>query len=87
MFKALITALLLIGYSSAATAQTSAQIAAYERATEAMRSGDWTAARQTAMGAGTVARDIIEWHYLRAGNGSFAEVQAFLDPGKARHQT
>ncbi len=79
MFKALITALLLIGYASATTAQTSAQVAAYERATQAMRSGDWTAARQTALGAGTVARDIIEWHYLRAGKGSFAEVQAFLD--------
>jgi peptidoglycan lytic transglycosylase len=36
---------------------------------------DWARARATAHGIG---RDVIEWQYLRAGEGAFAEYRAFL---------
>lgn len=45
---------------------------------EEMREGDWDAARATAERVGPVAGDIIEWHRLRAGKGSFDELRAFL---------
>lgn len=57
-------------------------------AMEAMRAGNWDAARQLAARDGQVAADVIEWHYLRAGRGTYAEARAFLDhrpdwPGEA----
>ncbi len=47
-------------------------------ALEEMREGDWDAAAATAARAGPVAADIIEWHRLRAGKGTFDEMRAFL---------
>ncbi|MFK7835202.1 MAG: transglycosylase SLT domain-containing protein [Sulfitobacter sp.] len=47
-------------------------------AVEAMRGGNWGAAKQLAARDGAVAADVIEWHRLRAGRGTFAEVEAFL---------
>ncbi len=47
-------------------------------ALEEMRAGDWEAAGATAARAGPVAADIIEWHRLRAGKGTFDEMRAFL---------
>ncbi len=47
-------------------------------AMEAMRSGDWTTAAKIAARDGEVAADLVEWHRLRAGRGSYAEVTAFL---------
>ncbi|MGR3493064.1 MAG: transglycosylase SLT domain-containing protein [Shimia sp.] len=41
--------------------------------------GRWEEALSRAGQAGPVARDIIEWHKLRASQGSFAEAIAFLD--------
>ncbi|MEL6451212.1 MAG: lytic transglycosylase domain-containing protein [Pseudomonadota bacterium] len=57
-------------------------------AMDALRSGDWGAAANIAARDGAVAADIIEWHRLRAGRGSYADVTAFLDrrpdwPGEA----
>lgn len=57
-------------------------------ALDAMRSGNWDAAKQIAARDGAVAADIIEWHRLRAGRGTFQEAQAFLKrrgdwPGEA----
>ncbi|WP_245781270.1 lytic transglycosylase domain-containing protein [Celeribacter neptunius] len=46
-----------------------------ERAYEAQRQGDWALAREEAHGVG---RDIIDWHYLRAGRGDFAGYRDFL---------
>ncbi|MEM6897307.1 MAG: transglycosylase SLT domain-containing protein, partial [Pseudomonadota bacterium] len=54
------------------------QAAALKRALEARASGDWATAVAEAQGAGAVGRDIIQWHRLRARQGSFAEAQAFL---------
>ena len=78
MFKALTAALLWFGFATAGLAQASADVAAYQRATVAMKKGEWRAALRTAESAGPVARDIIEWHRLRAGLGDFDAVQQFL---------
>ena len=48
-------------------------------AMDAMRNGNWDAARQLAARDGQVAADIIEWHRLRAGQGTLEQVRAFLD--------
>ena len=57
-------------------------------AIEAMRSGNWDSAAQLATRDGQVAADVIEWHRLRAGRGTYAQARAFLDrrpdwPGEA----
>lgn len=78
MFKALITAFVLIGTTAPGLAQSSAEVAGYERALDAMRDGEWRTALITAESANPVARDIIEWHRLRAGLGDFDAVQRFL---------
>ncbi|NUH66707.1 lytic transglycosylase domain-containing protein [Sulfitobacter sp. S0837] len=63
-------------------------------AMDAVRAGDWDAAARLAERDGPVAADVVEWHRLRAGRGSFAEAQEFLSrrpdwPGEAylRKQT
>ncbi len=48
-------------------------------AIEAMRAGNWDSARQLAARDGQVAADVIEWHRLRAGRGTYEQVMAFLD--------
>ncbi len=48
-------------------------------AMEAMRMGNWDAARQLAARDGQVAADVIEWHALRAGRGTYAQARAFLE--------
>ncbi|WP_299722395.1 lytic transglycosylase domain-containing protein [uncultured Tateyamaria sp.] len=57
-------------------------------AMEAMRNGDWDIAATLAARDGPVAVDVIEWHRLRAGRGTYADITAFLDrrpdwPGEA----
>jgi soluble lytic murein transglycosylase len=79
MLKALIGAVFLVATASTAPAQTTQEIAAFSRALSAMRTGDWPGAILTAENAGPVARDIIEWHRLRAANGDFDAVRRFLD--------
>lgn len=49
------------------------------RAFEAMREADWQEALDLAGEAGPVARDIIEWHRLRAGRGDAEAVLGFLE--------
>ncbi|MEP4195170.1 MAG: lytic transglycosylase domain-containing protein [Aliishimia sp.] len=51
----------------------------FGRALEAMQSGDWDAAFALIDGQGPVAADVIEWHRLRAGRGTFQDVRRFLD--------
>ncbi len=48
-------------------------------AMNAMRAGNWDTAALIAARDGPVAADVIEWHRLRAGQGSYADVRAFLD--------
>jgi soluble lytic murein transglycosylase len=49
------------------------------RAFEAMRAGDWTGARTIASDVSPIAYALIEWHRLRAGNGTAKEVMQFLE--------
>ena len=54
----------------------------------AARGGNWARAAQLAAAQGDVAKDIIEWMRLRAGEGTYADVRSFLDrrsdwPGEA----
>ncbi len=63
-------------------------------AIEAMRAGNWESAARIAARDGQVAADVIEWHRLRAGRGTFEQARAFLNrrpdwPGEAylRKQT
>ncbi len=48
------------------------------RAMELMRKHDWPGAQAAAGRPGTVARDVIEWHRLRAGIGEATEAAEFL---------
>ncbi|WP_299921199.1 lytic transglycosylase domain-containing protein [uncultured Pelagimonas sp.] len=68
--------LFLFATSSAVWAQDAGQSMA--RAMEAMRQGNWAAARIEARGDGQAALDVILWHALRAGRGDAVEVQDFL---------
>ncbi len=79
MIKALASATLLIWLAIGASAQTTREVEAFDRALEAMRKGDWTAALRTAEGVSPTARDVVEWHRLRAGQGDFDAVTRFLD--------
>jgi len=58
-------------------------------AIDAARDGDWDTAARIAARDGEVAADVIEWMRLRAGDGSYSDVRAFLDrrpdwPGERR---
>ncbi|MBM1633241.1 lytic transglycosylase domain-containing protein [Sulfitobacter mediterraneus] len=58
------------------------------KALEAMRSGNWDNASRIAVRDGQIAADIITWHYLRAGRGTYTEIMDFLTrrtnwPGEA----
>jgi soluble lytic murein transglycosylase len=69
---------------TAATALTAAptaspEAAALATAMDAVRERDWDGADAAIRGAGPVGRDIVEWHRLRAGRGSFDDVVSFLD--------
>lgn len=47
-------------------------------AMDALRDGNWAAARIAARGDGQIAQDVIMWHYLRSANGTSAQVEDFL---------
>ncbi|WP_339768391.1 transglycosylase SLT domain-containing protein [uncultured Pseudosulfitobacter sp.] len=73
-----LAALLLCLFATTATAQP-------ERprplgwAMDAMRAGNWDTAQRIAARDGLVASDVIEWHRLRAGRGSYTEYMDFLN--------
>ena len=48
------------------------------RAMDAVRSGDYATAERITGAAGSVARDIVEWQRLRAGQGSFDDYRGFV---------
>ena len=48
-------------------------------AMDAVRSGNWENAARIAFHDGDVAADVVEWHRLRAGRGSYDDVAAFLE--------
>ncbi len=53
--------------------------AALRAALTAVAAEDWEAARAAARPAGQVAEDIVEWHRLRAGEGTMEDYVAFLE--------
>ena len=48
-------------------------------ALDAMRGGDFDVAERIAERDGTVARDVIIWHRLRAAQGDFAQITDFIN--------
>ncbi|MFY0311451.1 transglycosylase SLT domain-containing protein [Leisingera sp. D0M16] len=70
--------LALILLISAALPGTPAQARDLGTALDLMRSEKWDQAAREAGAKHTIARDIIEWHRLRAGLGSAGDVMAFL---------
>ena len=47
-------------------------------AMEAVRAGNWGSAARIAARDGAVASDVVEWHRLRQGRGTYGEVRSFL---------
>ena len=70
--------LALIVLISATLGGTDAKAVDLGRALELMREEKWREAGRSAGQETTIARDVIEWHRLRAGEGSAADVMAFL---------
>lgn len=57
---------------------TDADVQNLGRALDSVRSRDWSEAQGHARLAGGVAPDIVEWHRLRTGEGSFVEATEFM---------
>ncbi|MCT4558159.1 MAG: lytic transglycosylase domain-containing protein [Pelagimonas sp.] len=72
----LATLLFILCIPFAAAAQGTGQ--GLLKAMQAMREGNWAAARIDARMDGRESVDLILWHYLRAGNGDAALAQEFL---------
>ena len=70
-----VLALLIAAPVQATPAESGAQVGS---AMTALRGGDWLAAAEAAGQKGSVSADIIEWHRLRAGRGTAAEITDFL---------
>ncbi|MCA0870888.1 lytic transglycosylase domain-containing protein [Seohaeicola saemankumensis] len=68
--------LLCLGTARSTVADEATQLA---QAMAAMRKAEWETALQVAGPRGSVARDIIVWHWLRAGLGSAGDVEVFLN--------
>ncbi|MDA5095443.1 lytic transglycosylase domain-containing protein [Aliiroseovarius sp. KMU-50] len=77
MFSAL-AALFLLG-TGPAQAQDAASVTALKEAIALSRTEDWPAAQTKARAGGALVFDIVEWHRLRQGEGSFGETRAFLE--------
>ena len=54
------------------------EIAALDAAMKLVAKADWEGARATAMGAGPVGADVVEWSRLRAGQGLLGDYEGFL---------
>ena len=55
-----------------------APVSELHRAFEAIEAQDWTDAFKIAKSSGPLAEDIVLWHYLRQGEGSFQQTARFL---------
>lgn len=61
-----------------ASAQESSAVSALKQAVQHARSDNWSSAMAQAQSGGPLVRDILEWHRLRRGEGSFEDTRAFL---------
>ena len=75
-FAPLCVWLALSGLMPAMAQETPAS--AFAAAEIAMQAEDWVGAEALVVNAGPVARDLVTWAKLRAGEGLFPEYQAFL---------
>ncbi len=75
-FAPLCVWLALTGLMPAVAQETPAS--AFAAAEIAMQAEDWDAAQVLVANAGPVARDLVTWTMLRAGEGQFPDYQAFL---------
>lgn len=74
-----VAASVALAVSSAAGSPTLAsEAASVSAAMDAVRADDWEQAAVAARGAGPVGQDIVLWHQLRAGDGTFDDAVAFL---------
>lgn len=67
-----------LGIALVITTISAADAARLDDALTAARKDDWPTAQRLARGDGEVAVAIIEWHRLRAGEGTFQEYRGFL---------
>lgn len=75
----ILTFLLLLSCSMFAMPAQADRAGRMSSALSETRKGNWTNAANLVRNDGPVERDIIEWHRLRAGEGSYDDVVAFLD--------
>lgn len=75
-FPALLLALVLLALPLQSAAGPAEDLA---RGLEAMRDGDWDRALAVSGRRGSVSRDVVVWHWLRAGKGTAGDVLVFLD--------
>ncbi|WP_127113552.1 lytic transglycosylase domain-containing protein [Shimia sediminis] len=75
MLRAFAGILSLILWTCVAMAQSDSPLG---RAMDDVRAKNWDSAAREVRGSGSVARDIVEWHRLRAGEGAADEVLDFL---------
>ncbi|MGD9865438.1 MAG: transglycosylase SLT domain-containing protein [Pseudodonghicola sp.] len=76
LFSGLFLLVMLLGAGQPARAAGPEDLA---RGLAAMRIGDWDQALAVAGPRGSVSRDIVVWHWLRAGKGSAGDVLVFLE--------
>ena len=76
MTRALVTLMLVFALAVPALAERPRPLG---WAMDAVRAGSWDNAARIARQDGPVAADIIEWHRLRAGRGTYDEVVDFLN--------
>ena len=79
MHSALIGLILLMFSAFGVVAQERDEAVALAAAMVAVEAGNWKKAQDMARPAGQLGRDIVDWHRLRAGSGSFSEYIEFLD--------
>ncbi|WP_284040711.1 lytic transglycosylase domain-containing protein [Phaeovulum sp. NW3] len=76
MFRAVVVAAaMVLAPIAAARAEDAAALA---RALQAAGAKDWATAQDVARGSGPLSFDIVEWHRLRAGEGTFADYADFV---------
>lgn len=75
LFKVFFVVLLILGLARMSRADDAADLS---RAMGFLKAGDYTSALTAAGPEGSLTRDIVEWHRLRDGKGSFADYCAFL---------